>query len=133
MKKLITITMSVGLMLAAVSCSSDSKSSSTTAAASAASVLDTTASDASSGGDGGLSPTQAQAETLGAQFLESKGYVVDQACLEAVYAQFSEADAQLIVAAGADGDPVLSAEGQTISQGGGKCASLPTGASTPST
>ena len=66
------------------------------------------------GGGGGASGDQGKAADLLVSSAEAEGIDVDKGCVEKVADKLSDADAKLIVAAGADGDADLSAAGEAL-------------------
>lgn len=110
MRKLITATFAITMLLAAASCGSDDDSSSTT----------TSGSDLSDPKQAVLDQTIAAAAAA--------GITIDRDCFAAVVAQLSDEDAQLIADAGPSGDPTLSPEGEQLGSEAAKCvdtSSLP--------
>ncbi len=136
MKKLMTGSMTIGLLFAVASCGSDSKSSSTSTAGTTISTDAGTADTAATGDTtaaggavdtSGLSEVQAKAYTIGLEGATTGGVALDPACFKAIVAQLSDADAQLIVDAGVGGTAKLSAEGEALgAQVGTTCVATPT-------
>jgi hypothetical protein len=97
MPKIMSGAMAAGLLLSVAACSSSSKSGGLGASQQAV-----------------LAQTEAEAKAAGA--------TVDVACLTAVVAKMSDADAKLIIAAGPNGNPTLSAAGEALGPEAAKCA-----------
>ena len=119
MKKLMTGTFAIGLMLAAASCGS---SAATTSSAGATTTAGTGAAGTVAAATGSLTPTQTKVVSDGIASAAESGVTLDQACFKAVVAQLTEADAQLIVAAGPNGSPKLSAAGEALGVKAAACA-----------
>ncbi len=122
MRKLISATFAITLLFAAASCGSDDNSSSATTGEG---VADTTADStsategASSGGD--LSETKQALLDQTIAAASAAGITIDRDCFAAVVAQLSDEDAQLILDAGPNGDPTLSAEGEQLGSKATEC------------
>jgi hypothetical protein len=70
----------------------------------------------------GLDPDHLQVFTQTLNAAAAAGYEFDQDCLLTAVEKLSSADAKLIVAAGPNGDPTLSAEGEQLgTEIGDKC------------
>ncbi|MCD9624478.1 hypothetical protein [Rhabdothermincola salaria] len=71
---------------------------------------------ACSSDDGGASLSDDQQEVVDMlnTAMEEEGLAMDQACAEDVASNLSDEDAAALVAAGVDGDPELSAEGEAL-------------------
>jgi hypothetical protein len=128
--KLMTGSIALGLLLAASSCSSDTKSSGTTVAAQTTIVAGSTTTAAATGTIDAVQ-TKVVAQTV-AEAAEG-GVTLDTPCLTAVVAKMSDADAQLILDAGPNGSPTLSAAGEALGKeaaacivGGGTAETTPT-------
>ncbi len=137
MKKLMTGTFAIGLMLAAASCGS---SAATTSSASATTTEGTGAAGSGAAATGALTPTQTKVVSDGIASAAKSGVTLDEACFKAVVAQLTEADAQLIVAAGPNGSPKLSPAGEALGVKATACAKnastttgAPSGDTTPGT
>jgi hypothetical protein len=119
MKKILTGTIALAVMLGVSSCSSDkaSKDSSTEATSSA---TGDSSSDATVGSEATL---QEQAIALSLDNPPA-GVTIDEACFTAAFAGLSDADAQLILDGGPTGNPTLSPEGQAMGAAASACASV---------
>ncbi len=118
MKKLMTGTFAIGLMLAAASCGS----SAATTSSGGATTAGTGAAGTVAAATGSLTPTQTKVVSDGIASAAKSGVTLDEACFKAVVAQLTEADAQLIVAAGPGGNPKLSAAGEALGVKAAACA-----------
>jgi hypothetical protein len=131
-RKLITATFAITMMIAAASCGSDNNSSSTTTGAptsegvSGNTTADSTpaTSGASAGGDLSESKQAVVDQTIAAA--AATGITIDRDCFVAVVAQLSDEDAQLILEAGPTGDPTLSAAGAKLGSEAVKCVDTST-------
>lgn len=116
MKKILTGTIALAVMLGVSSCSSDkSSSSATTAAASDTSAASADSTAASAGSATGTLQDQAIAVMLAGP---PPGVTFDEACFTAAMTGLSDADAQLIIDGGPTGNPVLSPEGTALATAG---------------
>lgn len=141
MHKLITGALAAGLLFAATACGSDATTATTTAGTTPAAVTEPASTDAAADTTGattagtaaadttaapvtpiaGLSDAQSQVVTMTLDAAAAVGVEIDETCFIAVAAQLSEADAQLIIAAGSQGSPTLSAEGEALGAEAQKC------------
>lgn len=113
----------VSLALLATACGDSDSSDTTTApaateaatddttAATEAAAEDTTADAGESSGE-----LQAQVADLTIQGATAAGFTLDEDCVRAATAGLSDADAQLIVDAGLDGNVTVSPEGEALGQ-----------------
>ena len=127
MKKLRSGPIAIGLLLVAASCSSGSGSSSTAASVTVGSSAtgDTTA-PVGGADTSGLDDVHAQVYTMALAVIADKAVTVDDACVKAIIAQLSAADAKLIVDAGPTGSPTLSASGEALGAKLPGCTITPT-------
>ena len=63
---------------------------------------------------GGASGAQGEAADALAESAEAEGLDIDKGCVEDLAKKLSDSDAEKLAAAGADGDPELSAEGEAL-------------------
>ena len=151
MSKIIASTFAIGLLLSVAACGSDDKITSTTvdttasadttaAAADTPASQNTPASDDTMTTEGaaapadtadttaapaeqipGLSTSQSEVVGITLDAAAAVGIQIDEDCFIAVAGQLSEADAQLIIAAGAGGSPTLSTEGEALGAQAAAC------------
>jgi hypothetical protein len=73
-----------------------------------------TSTDTTEDSDGSIGTVQQQAAELAIAAAGVQGLELDEDCVNEIAAELSDEDAQLIVDAGPDGDPALSAEGEAL-------------------
>jgi len=73
--------------------------------------------DGGGGGGGSAGGIQGQAADIAMSLADGEEFELDEACVNDLASQLSDADAQAIVDTGPDGDPELSPEGETTTLG----------------